>query len=121
MDQPNVPESTPPTLPTSTLALVSLISGIVGILFLPVVGGVAAIVTGNMARKETRAFPPTHWDGTRLAQLSHLVHRLLPDHLGSCPWRLVHKSIKIVLFRERTVPSPGAAILAPMRRMRFTF
>lgn len=60
MDQPNVPESTPPTLPTSTLALVSLISGIVGILFLPVVGGVAAIVTGNMARKETRAFPPTH-------------------------------------------------------------
>lgn len=60
MEQPNLPESTPPTLPTSTLALVSLIAGIIGILFLPVVGGIVAIVTGNMARKETRSFPPTH-------------------------------------------------------------
>jgi hypothetical protein len=60
MDQPNLPESTPPDLPTSTMALVSLISGIVGILFFPFVGGIVAIVTGNMARKETRSFPPTH-------------------------------------------------------------
>ncbi len=60
MDQPNLPESTPPALPTSTLAVISLISGIVGILFLPFLGGIVAIVTGNMARKETRAFPPTH-------------------------------------------------------------
>ena len=60
MDQPNLPESTPPALPTSPMALVSLISGIIGILFLPVVGGIIAIVTGNMARKETRSFPPTH-------------------------------------------------------------
>jgi hypothetical protein len=47
-------------LPTSTLALVSLIAGIVGILFLPFLGGIAAIVTGNMARKETRSVPATH-------------------------------------------------------------
>ncbi len=60
MEQPNLPESTPPALPTSTLALVSLIAGIVGILFLPVIGGIVAIVTGNMARKETRSYPPTH-------------------------------------------------------------
>jgi hypothetical protein len=60
MDQPNLPESTPPELPTSTMALVSLIAGIVGILFFPFVGGIVAIVTGNMARKETRSFPPTH-------------------------------------------------------------
>ena len=60
MDQPNLPESTPPDLPTSTMAVVSLISGIVGILFFPFVGGIIAIVTGNMARKETRSYPPTH-------------------------------------------------------------
>ena len=60
MDQPNLSESTPPDLPTSTMAVVSLISGIVGILFFPFVGGIIAIVTGNMARKETRSYPPTH-------------------------------------------------------------
>ena len=61
MEQPNLPENTSPAeLPTSTLAIISLISGIVGIFFLPVIGGIAAIVTGNMARKETHSFPPTH-------------------------------------------------------------
>jgi hypothetical protein len=59
MDQPNLPESTPPALPTSTLAVVSLIAGIVGVLFFPFLGGLIAIVTGNMARKETRSLPPT--------------------------------------------------------------
>ena len=60
MDQPNLPESTPPDLPTSTLAVVSLIAGILGVLMFPFFGGIVAIVTGNMARKETRSFPPTH-------------------------------------------------------------
>lgn len=60
MEQPDLPESTTSDLPTSTMALVSLIAGIVGILFLPFIGGITAIVTGNMARKETRSFPPTH-------------------------------------------------------------
>jgi len=60
MDQPNLPESTPPALPTSTLAVVSLIAGILGVLMFPFLGGIIAIVTGNMARKETRSFPPTH-------------------------------------------------------------
>ena len=60
MDQPNLPESTPPSLPTSTMAVVSLIAGIAGLLFFPFLGGIIAIVTGNMARKETRALPVTH-------------------------------------------------------------
>ena len=59
MDQPNLPEDTTPSLPMSTLALVSLISGILGIMFFPFFGGIVAIVTGNMARKETRSFPAT--------------------------------------------------------------
>lgn len=60
MDQPNLPENPASTLPTSMLALVSLISGILGLLFIPFVGGLVAVVTGNMARKETRSYPPTH-------------------------------------------------------------
>ena len=45
-------------LPTSTLAMVSLVAGILGFTMLPVVGGVVAILTGYAARKETRAVPP---------------------------------------------------------------
>jgi hypothetical protein len=44
-------------LPTSTLAIVSLIAGILGFTMLPVVGSIVAILTGYAARKETRAIP----------------------------------------------------------------
>jgi hypothetical protein len=59
MDQPNLPENPTSELPMSMLALTSLIAGILGIMFFPFVGGIVAIVTGNMARKETRSFPAT--------------------------------------------------------------
>jgi len=42
------------------MALVRLISGRVAGLYLPFLGGIVAIMTGNMARKETRSDPPTH-------------------------------------------------------------
>jgi hypothetical protein len=44
-------------LPTSTLAVISLVAGILGFTIFPVVGGIAAILTGYAARKETRAIP----------------------------------------------------------------
>jgi len=47
-------------LPTSTLAIVSLISGILGFTMLPLIGTIVALITGYSARKETRAVPPTH-------------------------------------------------------------
>lgn len=60
MEQPNFPQGIPDsTLPSSTLALVSLISGILGFTFVPILGGIVALVTGYMARKETRSIPPT--------------------------------------------------------------
>lgn len=59
MEQSNLPQSAPEALPTSVLAIVSLISGLAGIFFFPVIGGIIAIVTGNMAYKETRSFPAT--------------------------------------------------------------
>ena len=51
----NVNES---ILPTSNLAMISLISAILGFTFFPIAGGIVALVTGYMARNETRSIPP---------------------------------------------------------------
>lgn len=45
-------------LPTSTLAIVSLIAGILGFMGLPIIASIVALFTGYAARKETRAVPP---------------------------------------------------------------
>lgn len=59
MDQQNFPQNlNSDILPSSTLALVSLISGILGFTFVPVIGTIVALVTGYMARNETRSIPP---------------------------------------------------------------
>ena len=52
---PSVPFS-PPTSnpPTSSLALASLVTGILGLTFFPLIGSIIAVVTGRMARKEIR-------------------------------------------------------------------
>ncbi len=42
---------------TSTLAVVSLVAGIAAWLFLPILGGIAAIVTGHLARREINENP----------------------------------------------------------------
>jgi hypothetical protein len=60
MEQQNLPKNiNDVTLPSSTLAIVSLVSGILGFTFIPVVGGIVALITGYMARNETRSIPPT--------------------------------------------------------------
>jgi hypothetical protein len=59
MDQPNLPPTTnTDLLPSSTLAVVSLISAILGFTFAPIIGTIVALVTGYMARNETRSIPP---------------------------------------------------------------
>jgi hypothetical protein len=59
MDQQNLPPSiNTDLLPSSTLAIVSLVSAILGFTFVPVVGTIVALVTGYMARSETRSLPP---------------------------------------------------------------
>ncbi len=62
MEQPTLPKS-PSTgvysvLPTSTLAVASLVGGILGFTFFPVAGMLVALVAGYMARQETRSIPP---------------------------------------------------------------
>ena len=51
---------------TSTLAVISLIAGILGWSLLPLLGSVGAIVTGHMARREIRRSAGT-LDGDGLA------------------------------------------------------
>ena len=63
MNQPDYPQPSnfngAPLLPTSTMAIVSMVAGIVGFFMLPVIASIIAIITGNLARQETRANPPT--------------------------------------------------------------
>ena len=47
---------------TSSLAVVSLVSGILGWIVLPWIGSLVAIITGHMARKEIRRDPALDGD-----------------------------------------------------------
>jgi hypothetical protein len=59
MNQQNAPQNMNYTvLPTSPLAIVSLIAGIMGFMGFPVIASIVAILTGYAARKETRSVPP---------------------------------------------------------------
>jgi hypothetical protein len=40
--------------PNSSMALISLIAGILGLTFIPIIGSIVAVITGPMARKEIR-------------------------------------------------------------------
>jgi len=60
MNQQNYPQQGNYTvLPSSTLAIVSLIAGILGFVMLPVIASAVALWAGYAARKETRSIPPT--------------------------------------------------------------
>ena len=57
---PPPPSYLPPEapLPTSGMAIASLVTGILGFTMAPILGGIIAILTGYAARKDTRAVPP---------------------------------------------------------------
>jgi hypothetical protein len=46
------PSSYEPSVPNSTMAIVSLIAGILGLTFLPLIGSIVAIFAGSSAQKE---------------------------------------------------------------------
>jgi hypothetical protein len=54
MTESTAPQASP-TTPTHGLAWVSLIAGILGLTFFPIIGSIAAVITGNIARKEIAA------------------------------------------------------------------
>ena len=49
------PSSAPAQPPNSTMAIVSLVAGILGFTFVPTIGSIVAVITGYMAQKEIRA------------------------------------------------------------------
>ena len=51
---PSMPEYALPDAQTSTMAIVSLVSGIVSWFALPIIGGIVAVVTGHLAKNEIR-------------------------------------------------------------------
>ncbi len=58
MDHPTPPQDYyGADLPTSTLAIISLVTGLFGFAF-PIIFSLAALVTGYVARRQTRADPP---------------------------------------------------------------
>jgi hypothetical protein len=44
----------PAAIPNSNLAIISLISGILSWVLLPLIGAIVAVITGHMARREIR-------------------------------------------------------------------
>ncbi|HSR46995.1 MAG TPA: DUF4190 domain-containing protein [Anaerolineales bacterium] len=53
MTQSSTPSTTP--VPTHSMAWVSLIAGILGLTMFPFIGSIAAVITGNIARREIAA------------------------------------------------------------------
>ena len=58
-----------PVRQSSTLALVSLIAGILGWFLAPFIGNLVAVITGHMARKEIRLNPALEGSGFATAGL----------------------------------------------------
>jgi hypothetical protein len=58
-----------PVRQSSTLALVSLIAGILGWTLAPFIGNLVAVITGHMARKEIRLNPAMEGSGFATAGL----------------------------------------------------
>ena len=75
--EPQLPPVSPPPSPapypaprqTSALAITSLVSGILGWTLLPVLGSIAAVICGHMARAEIRRDPNLDGDGMAVAGL----------------------------------------------------
>jgi hypothetical protein len=49
------PAPAPAAAPTSTMAIVSLVSGVLGLSLLPVVGSIVAVITGPIAKRDIYA------------------------------------------------------------------
>ncbi len=52
---------------TSTMAIISLIAGILGLTFMPFIGSIAAVITGPMAKREIRENPTLSGEGLATA------------------------------------------------------
>jgi hypothetical protein len=61
-----------PPLPVNSLAVVSMVLGFISYFMLPVLGGIAAVVTGHMAKAEIKA-NPYHYSGEGFATVGLIL------------------------------------------------
>jgi len=92
----------PAPVQTSTNAIISLIAGIAGLFFLPLIGGLVAILTGNSAKKEIANSGGTI-GGQGLAQAGVIM-----GWIGLVLWGLT--ACAIIAFVVFTFAITGAAI-----------
>jgi len=75
----------PPPTPNSTLATISMIAGILGWTIAPLLGSLAAIITGHMAKREIRdSMGQLGGDGMATAGLVMGYLALIPAVLCIC-------------------------------------
>ena len=80
-------QQTPPlsTPPNSTMAMISMIAGIVGWVLVPLLGSLVAIITGHMAKREIReSMGQLGGDGMATAGLVMGYLQLVPTILCIC-------------------------------------
>jgi len=82
----NIYQQTPPLTPqNSTLAMVSMIAGIVSYVIAPLIGAIVAIITGHMAKREIReSNGQLGGDGMATAGLVLGYLQLVPSVLCVC-------------------------------------
>ena len=91
-------QEAPPAVPTNSMALASLIAGIVGWTVAPFLGSLVAIITGHMAKKEIKErMGREGGDGMATAGLVMGYLQLVPAVLCICV-------IGVMLAMGMTVP-----------------
>ncbi len=82
----NIYQQTPPSVPpNSTMAMVSMIAGIVGWVLAPLIGSLVAIITGHMAKREIReSAGQLGGDGMATAGLVLGYLQIIPSVLCIC-------------------------------------
>jgi hypothetical protein len=66
------PELQTASVPNSTLAIISLVAGILGVTFFPLIGSIVAVITGPMAKREIAESGGT-LGGESLAQIGLIL------------------------------------------------
>ncbi len=85
MNEEPYQQQLPPSVPTNTMALTSMIAGIIGWTIAPLLGSLAAIITGHMAKRELReGMGRESGDGMATAGLVMGYLQIIPSVLCIC-------------------------------------
>ncbi len=109
-----------PGVPTNSMALISLVAGVLGLSLFPFLGSIAAIITGNIGKKEIAASAGAQ-GGSGLAQAGVILGWIgvALGVLGACAFCLAF-ALPFVMIGAfgRLRPGRPARLLALDRRPR---